>query len=126
MQKVRMITKQITAKLMETGFFFLSFAAPVMAQVPGEIQEGADRARPTGATGNLESTFRTITNTIIFIVGAIAVLMLIVGGLRYVISAGDREAVEGAKNTILYAVIGIVVAILAFAIVDFVLDRLGG
>ena len=48
-------------------------------------------------------------------------LFLIIGGLRYVISNGDPKAVEAAKNTILYSIMGIVVAILSFAAVQFVI-----
>ena len=51
--------------------------------------------------------------------------MLIVGGLRYVLSSGESSAVKGAKDTILYAIIGIVIAIVAFAIVQFVTSALG-
>jgi|SRR5665648_5174 len=65
--------------------------------------------------------FRTITNVLLFIIGAVSVIMLIIGGLRYTISGGESGAVSGAKNTILYAVVGIIVAILAYAIVNFVL-----
>jgi hypothetical protein len=50
--------------------------------------------------------------------------MLIYGGIRYTISAGDSKAVTDAKNTILYAIIGIIVALLAYAIVNFVLTSL--
>ena len=48
--------------------------------------------------------------------------MLIIGGIRYVISQGDAKQIESAKNTILYAVIGIIVALLAYAIVTFVVN----
>jgi hypothetical protein len=47
--------------------------------------------------------------------------MLILGGIRYTVSQGDSSAITSAKNTILYAIIGIVVAILAFAAVNFVI-----
>jgi multisubunit Na+/H+ antiporter MnhB subunit len=50
--------------------------------------------------------------------------MLIIGGIRYVVSAGDQNAVTSAKNTILYAIIGIIVAFLAYAAVNFVSDQL--
>jgi hypothetical protein len=89
------------------------------------IQGGADCANPgTTSKGLFESggIFQTIANTLIFLVGAIAVLFLIVGGLRYVISNGDPKAVEAAKNTILYAIVGIIVAILSFAAVQFVIQ----
>jgi cytochrome bd-type quinol oxidase subunit 2 len=70
--------------------------------------------------GSLTATFTGIANLLVFLVGSVSVIMIIIGGLRYVISNGDQKAIESAKNTILYAVIGIVVAIAAFAIVNFV------
>jgi multisubunit Na+/H+ antiporter MnhB subunit len=65
--------------------------------------------------------FQTITNVLLFIIGAVSVIMLIIGGVRYTISQGDSSAVTSAKNTILYAVIGLIVAILAYAVVNFVI-----
>jgi hypothetical protein len=62
-----------------------------------------------------------VVNVLLFVNGIISVIMIIVGGLRYVTSAGNASAVTGAKNTIIYAVIGLVVAFLAFAIVNWVL-----
>ena len=70
--------------------------------------------------------FKQVTNTILYIVGIIAVIMLIIGGIRYVISGGDSKKVTDAKNTILYAIIGLVIAFLAFAIVNFVVSALPG
>ena len=55
--------------------------------------------------------------------GAISVLMIVIGGIRYTISQGDSSAVASAKNTILYAVIGLVVAMMAGAIVQFVTGK---
>lgn len=74
----------------------------------------------------LSSIIVTVTNIILFLVGAVAVIMLIVGGFRYVTSNGDQNAVTGAKNTILYAIIGIVVAFLAYAAVQFLVGSLTG
>jgi hypothetical protein len=94
------------------------------------IQNGANCAKGTSnATslfggGGTTGIFQTISDLLIYIVGAVAVIMLIIGGLRYVISQGDKGNVESAKNTILYAVIGIVVAILAYAIVGFITNNL--
>jgi len=74
--------------------------------------------------GGSDSLFTKITNVALFLIGAISVLMLIYGGIRYTISGGDTAAVTSAKNTILYAIVGIVVALLAYAIVNFVLTSL--
>ena len=68
--------------------------------------------------------FTVIANTLIFIVGAISVIYLIIGALRYVTSNGDSKAVTAAKDTILYAVIGVVIAVISFALVQFVINAL--
>ncbi len=83
--------------------------------------------QPTGSEPNLftsDGIFVTIADVLLFLVGAISVIMLIIGGLRYVISAGDQQAVTNAKNTILYAIVGIIVAFLAFAAVQFIVGEL--
>lgn len=76
---------------------------------------------PTTLVGD-DSVFKDVTNVLLFIVGAIAVIMLIIGGIRYTTSNGDSNQVTAAKNTILYAIVGIIVAILAYAVVNFVID----
>ena len=62
---------------------------------------------------------------ILFIIGAVAVIMIVVGGVRYTVSNGDSNAVQGAKNTIMYAIVGLVVAIVAYALVNFVVVNIG-
>jgi hypothetical protein len=65
--------------------------------------------------------------SIVFVaVGGIAVLFLLIGAVRYVTSAGDQNNIKQAKDTILYAVIGIVVSLSAFTIVQFTLGKLSG
>lgn len=87
------------------------------------LQEGADASQGADQPADLfgpSGIFRTVTNVLLFIIGAISVIMLIIGGIRYVVSGGDSAAVTSAKNTILYAIVGIIVAILAYALVNFV------
>jgi hypothetical protein len=69
-------------------------------------------------------TIKSVGNVLIFITGAISVLMIVIGGFRYTISAGDQGAITGAKNTILYAVVGLVVSVAAYAIVNLVLTNI--
>lgn len=91
------------------------------------LQEGAEAARCDGCPSDLfgnTGVFKKITNTILYIVGTVAVIMLIIGGIKYVISGGDGKKVTDAKNTVLYAIIGLVVCFLAFAIVNFVISAL--
>lgn len=73
---------------------------------------------------NLTKTVKTIINIFSVIVGAVAVIMIIWGGLKYVTSGGDSGNVTSAKNTIIYALVGLVVVALAQFIVQFVLDKL--
>lgn len=65
---------------------------------------------------------KTIINTILMVLGMIAVIMIVIGGIRYTTSNGESSQIQSAKNTILYAVVGLIVAILAFAIVNFVIE----
>lgn len=88
---------------------------------------GADCSKSTTQPTNLfgsGSIFQVITNTALFVIGAVSVIMLIYGGIRYTISGGDSNAVTAAKNTILYAIVGLIVAVMAYAIVNFVLVNL--
>jgi hypothetical protein len=104
-------------------------AANVYAQDDLSLGGGADSAQGEDQAEDLfgeSGIFRTITNVLLFIIGAISVIMLIIGGVRYVVSGGDQSAVTAAKNTILYAVVGIVVAILAYALVNFVITSFTG
>lgn len=64
-----------------------------------------------------------IIGTLIFAIATISVIMIIVGGIRYVISNGDASKIKSAKDTILYSVIGLAVALLAYAIVNFVIQQ---
>ena len=91
----------------------------------GTIADGANSARgaqqPSDLFGNA-GVFSEISSVLLFIVGAVAVIMIVIGGLRYVVSGGDASQVQGAKNTILYALVGIIIAILAYAAVNFVIN----
>jgi len=104
-----------------------AMAAAASCDGSGGASAGANCAQgnntPTSLFGT-GSVFVTVVNTLLFVIGAVAVIMLIYGGIRYTISGGDQKAVTDAKNTILYAVIGIVVAVMAYAIVNFVLTSL--
>jgi len=113
------------------------FAQPVPAHAAFDqgLSDGANSAQGKDQQGDAASLFgeggqggifRTITNVLLFLIGAISVIMLIVGGIRYVVSGGDSTAVQNAKNTILYAIVGVVVAILAYAVVNFVIGSFSG
>lgn len=74
--------------------------------------------------GNLPDVVVSILNAVIAIAGIIAVIFVIVGGVQYMTSSGDPGKTKKAKDTILYAVIGLVVCVLSFAIVNFVIANI--
>ena len=122
-------------------------ATPVMAASPtgaegggsvnigANLCNGADLSLPTDATnspscdnssastGSFQNLLTKIVNVFTVVVGVIALIMIIVGGARYITSGGDTSRVGQAKTTIIYALIGLVVVVLAQLIVHFVLNQ---
>ena len=70
------------------------------------------------------STIKTIINLFSVAAGTATVLMIIYAGFRYIVSGGDEKGVKGAKNTVIYALVGVVLVALAQVIVVFILNRL--
>ena len=130
--------KNIFAKFMAVvvvaSFAVAGLALPVNATSSsstsaGELSlgGGAGAAKTSDQQDSLfggDGIFTKIVQVLLFLIGAISVIMLIYGGIQYTLSAGDSGKVTNAKNTILYAIVGIVVAILSFAIVNFVIGNL--
>ena len=91
------------------------------------LQEGAQAAQCDGCPTDLfgdEGIFHQVTNVILYIAGIVVVIMLIIGGIKYMMSGGDSKKVTDAKNTVLYAIIGLVICFIAFAVVNFVIGSL--
>ena len=121
---MKRIARIILPILLIAGFLTFLVVPEVSAIT---LREGAEAARCDGCPADLfgdTGAFKQVTNTILYIVGIIAVIMLIIGGIRYVTSGGDSKKVTDAKNTVLYAIIGLVISFLAFAIVNFVISAL--
>jgi len=123
------IKKKLTAVFAAFALALTALLVPVVpttvsAQGESAVQDGINSAQGRGVPETLfgdGSIFTTIVNVLLFIIGAICVIMLIWGGIRYTTSAGNSAAVTAAKNTIMYAIIGLVIAFLAFAVVNWVL-----
>ena len=96
--------------------------------IGGTIQDGVTAATGGGMRGamTLNQVLTLITNTLMVVIGALAVFFIIFGGVKYLTSGGDKDKVTSAKNTILYAVIGLVIALLARVIVQLVLNAMAG
>jgi cytochrome bd-type quinol oxidase subunit 2 len=97
-------------------------ALPADGAVALSAKDGAEAAKTDEQQDvDTNSLFKDVTNTLLYIIGGVSVIMIVFGGFRYIISNGDSNQVTAAKNTILYAVVGLVVALVAYAIVNFVL-----
>lgn len=70
-----------------------------------------------------QSAVQTILQITFGVIGGLSLLFVVIGSLKYVTSAGDPGGVQSAKNTIMYAIIGLIVALMSFTIVGFVFDN---
>ena len=127
----------LVASLVFSFGLMFAVAVPAMAAATNQIQAGlctgadlyitdtpTDNCSNTSATASINKIVRLVINLLSVVVGIVAVVMIIVGGLRYITSGGNDTSVTGAKNTILYAIIGLVVVALAQVIVKFTLNKL--
>ena len=113
------------------GLLIVPALALGVSVVTGSVEVAAQGAREgVNATGqssaaagaDVGTIIKNVVNALLYLIGALSVIMLIWGGIRYTTSAGNSNSVTAAKNTILYAIIGLAVAVLAYAIVNWVLN----
>ena len=120
------IKQVITGLAIMLGFGVLAPALPAAAvnvDPLSEVCKGSTSTVCASKTDNVSDTVTTVINVLLFVVGVISVIMIIVGGIMYTVSTGDASRISKAKFTIMYAVAGLVVAFLAYAIVNWVIDR---
>lgn len=88
------------------------------------VTNSQDELCKASKNDRIEPLFQKILSLLLYAIGAVAVIMIVVGGIKYTTSNGDSNSIQSAKNTILYSVIGLVVAILGQAIILFVVNWL--
>ena len=123
MNKLKLIVVGVVATLA------LAFATVPIAHADYNLDKGISDSkgdRVAEKVDDPQQLVKGIVNGILYFVGILSVIMLIWGGILYTTSSGDSNKVTTAKNTIMYAVIGLVVAIFAYAIVNFVLTTSPG
>src|SRR5581483_7242409 len=124
--RIRKFTLIICA--LATVLFGVAAPALVSADAKSSVQCGINGAAgvngcSTQPTTTLSDTIDNIVNILSGLVGVIAVIMVIVGGFRYITSAGDTNRLAGAKNTIIYALVGIIIVALDQTLVHFVIHK---
>lgn len=92
--------------------------------VSPEIRAASGCPNAGAEINDLPTVIQNILNAIIGVAGLISVVYIVVGGIQYITSSGDSNKTEKAKKTILYALIGLIVCALSFAIVNFTISRI--
>lgn len=106
------------------GFAPSVFAASICDSNASDEVKAANGCPDTNAAPDIRTVVVSVLDGIIAILGLVAVVFIVIGGINYMTSAGDSGKVEKAKKTILYSVIGLIICALAFAIVNFVIANI--
>lgn len=130
------ITEKVKMAVMGLAAVATVGATALIAPTVGAVSETVNKGNPastwtgqesqqeaTGDSRGLMEILNLIINVALGVIGFVAVVMIIMGGVQYTTSSGDAAKVTKAKNTIMYGVIGLVIALLAFAIVNFILSN---
>lgn len=107
------------------SFIYKYGGSKVFAESSNEIKISSEDIYGEGNTGPGgvgEADVAAILNVVYIVAGMVAVIAIIIGGVRYTVSNGDSSGVQAAKNTIMYAVVGLIVVIAAAAITNFVIE----
>ena len=100
-----------------------TFAAPIVGFAQGGLKQTSNFQGTAGGS-NLVLTVSTIINYLLILAGFVAAIYLVMGGIRYITSQGEEGETEKAKNTILYALIGLIVIGLSAVIVNFIVSSI--
>jgi hypothetical protein len=126
---IKKIALTLSAFALVAGFVVAPVAVSAQSNVSQSVCQGFQATGGGECTddGSDENSFaglaKKIINIFSVVVGSVSVIMIIIGGFRYIISGGDSSGVSGAKNTILYAIVGLVIVLFAQVIVRFVLSN---
>ena len=121
----------ISIAIMTCAVFGVSVlsTASLSGSVSAQVSKGIDTATTSEMKGKSidgdKGLIKTVVNVLLWAVGILSVIMIIFSGFRYITSAGDAAKTKSAQSTLTYAVVGLIVAVFAWAIVNIVLDRIG-
>lgn len=102
--------------------------ASLSGSASAQVSEGINTATTSEMKGKSidgdSGLIKTVVNVLLWAVGILSVIMIIFSGFRYITSAGDASKTKSAQSTLTYSVVGLIVAIMAYAIVNMVINRL--
>ena len=120
----------ISIAIMTCAVFVVSVlsTASLSGSVSAQVSKGIDTATTSEMKGKSidgdKGLIKTVVNVLLWAVGVLSVIMIIFSGFRYITSAGDTSKTKSAQSTLIYSVVGLIVAIMAWAIVNMVINRL--
>ena len=120
----------ISIAIMTCGVFGASVlsTASLPGSVSAQVSKGIDTATTSEMQGKSidgkDGLIKTVVNILLWAVGILSVIMIIFSGFRYITSSGDASKTKSAQSTLIYSVVGLIVAIMAWAIVNMVIKRL--
>ena len=123
---MKIFTKILTAGMLMVGL--LGVFTPVVSAANGinicseENQNSVYCQNKDKGEGQVNGIIKTIVEVLLMTVGAISIIMIVIGGILFALSSGDAQKAAKARSTILYAVVGLIVSVFASAIVNFVFD----
>jgi hypothetical protein len=126
--KIQILIRRATIVIFGSILLLSLTNASVLADAKGQIQNGVNAAsgnNGTPSTKDLNDTLTSGINIFSAVIGVVALIMLMVGGFRYITSAGNDTVIAEAKKTIVYALIGLIIVGLSQFIVKFVLNNVG-
>lgn len=124
MKSMKKIQISVLSLLAAVGIATATVTPTYAIDLWGACSGQSDAVCNAKSTDNVTPLFQRILSLLLYAIGAIAVIMIVIGGIKYATSNGDSNSIQSAKNTILYSVIGLVVAILGQAIIIFVVNWL--
>lgn len=104
---------------------FTALGGVASAQLISEGDVPSSIAGATGGEGSFRSLILNVVNFFLLFLGLIAVIMIIYGGVTYVTAAGNQESIDKAKKIIMYAIVGIIIVLISFALVRTVISGAG-
>jgi hypothetical protein len=110
------------ALMMGAGMVMAPAPAAHAVNVFDQCKTNSSSAVCKAKNDNATNIAKTVVNLLLTVLGIISIIMIVIGGIRYTTSGGDAAGIKNARDTIIYAVVGLIVAILSFSIVNFVIS----
>ena len=125
LKSILISTLMVAVMVFGVSIIYQTGNTEIVGAVNSEITSGMNATSAgTSTPTDANVVIKNVTNIMFFIIGAVSVIMLIYGGIRYTTSGGNANSVTAAKNTVIYSIVGLVISILAYAIVNFVVTNI--